>query len=234
MKKAISISEYLFVALLVLLPFGVLLSSCFGYEFKLADDTIFAVLTAVLSVGLVVLCAIAKDFPGSRTNTVLLGVSPLLALINAAFYLYVSSSVWVVVCMLICVGCCFYLAVRFGKPKSFRIVSLVLSVLLVLPVGFIGFGFLFFGNIGQDAVIQTVESPNSAYYAEVLDSDQGALGGYTLVTVHETKSINAVVFRISKKPQDIYYGDWGEFQDMEVSWKSENCLIINSVEYPIE
>lgn len=234
MKKAISISAYLFIALLVLLPLGVLVSSCFGYEFELAVDTVFAVITALLAVGVTVLCSVAKSVSENRIDTVLFALSPLLALINAAFYLYVSSSVWVVVSMLICVGCCFYLVARYGKPKSFRIVSLVLSVLLVLPVGFIGFGFLFFGNIGQDAVIQTVESPNGAYYAEVLDSDQGALGGYTLVNVHETKSINAVVFRISKKPQDIYYGDWGEFQDMEVYWKSENCLIINSVEYPIE
>ena len=109
------------------------------------------------------------------------------------------------------------------------ILALVIFVLTVLPVTFFGFISLIFRNFGENTVVQTVESPDGAYYAEVIDSDQGALGGDTIVDVYEK-----VFFNISKKSQRVYQGDWGEFRDMEIYWKDEHCLVINSTEYTIE
>ena len=80
----------------------------------------------------------------------------------------------------------------------------------------------------------SVESPNETYYAEVIDSNQGALGGNTFVDVYENKGLNAIIFTISKKPQRIYQGDWGEFEYMAISWKNDHCLVINSVSYEIK
>ena len=105
---------------------------------------------------------------------------------------------------------------------------------MILPIGFFGFIALIFGNFGQNTVVQSVESPNGIYYAEVIDSDQGALGGDTLVDVYENKGIDTLIFKISKEPQRIYHGDWGEFYDMELYWKDDYCLVINSVEYTIK
>lgn len=105
---------------------------------------------------------------------------------------------------------------------------------MILPIGFFGFIALIFGNFGQNTVVQSVESPNGIYYAEVIDSDQGALGGDTLVDVYENKGIDILIFKISKEPQRIYHGDWGEFNDMELYWKYDYCLVINSVEYTIK
>ena len=31
-----------------------------------------------------------------------------------------------------------------------------------------------------------------------------------------------------------YFGEWGEFENMQNYWKDDNCLVINSVEYRIE
>ena len=47
-------------------------------------------------------------------------------------------------------------------------------------------------------------------------------------------SLDLFIFRITKNPQRIYRGDWGEFEDMEIFWKDENCLVIDSVEYSVE
>ena len=99
---------------------------------------------------------------------------------------------------------------------------------------FISFIFLTFGNIGQNTVVQTIESPNGEYYAQVIDSDQGALGGDTLVDVYQKSGINAFLFKIEKKPQRVYWGDWGEFENMQIYWKDDNRLVINSVEYEIK
>lgn len=66
-----------------------------------------------------------------------------------------------------------------------KIVSLVLSALMVLPIGFLSFIVLIFGDIGQNTVVQTVDCPSGEYYAQVINSDQGALGGDTFVDVYK-------------------------------------------------
>ena len=157
-----------------------------------------------------------------------------LSLINAVFYIFKCSQICVIVSVLLSAGCCCYLTVKYGKPLILKVVALVLSALIILPIGFFSFIALIFGNIGQNRVVQTVESPSSKYYAQVIDSDQGALGGNVLVDVYEKSKINAILFKIEKKPQRVYFGDWDEFENMQIHWKDDNCLVINSVEYEIE
>ena len=70
--------------------------------------------------------------------------------------------------------------------------------------------------------------------AQVIDSDQGALGGNTIVDVDEKGSFNLLLFRIEKKPQRVYLGEWGEYEGMQIHWKDDDCLVINSVEYELE
>lgn len=82
--------------------------------------------------------------------------------------------------------------------------------------------------------MKTVESPSGKYYAQVIDSDQGALGGDTLVDVYQDCEKTALIFKVDKKPQRVYSGDWGEFENMQIDWKDDNCLVINSVEYEIQ
>ena len=86
----------------------------------------------------------------------------------------------------------------------------------------------------ENTVVKTVESSSGEYYAQVIDSDQGALGGDTLVKVYQDRGINALIFKIEKKLQRVYFGEWGEFNNMKIHWKDNNCLVINSVEYEIE
>lgn len=117
---------------------------------------------------------------------------------------------------------------------TLKVVALVLSALMILPICFFSFIALIFGNIGQNTVVQTVESPSGKYYAQVIDSDQGALGGDTLVDVYKKSGINSILFKIENKPQRVYFGEWGEFGNMQIHWKDDNCLVINSVEYEIE
>ncbi len=105
---------------------------------------------------------------------------------------------------------------------------------MVLPIGYFSFIALIFFNIGQNTVVKTVESPSGKYYAQVIDSDQGALGGDTFVDVYEKSRINAVILKVEKVPQRVYTGDWGEFENMQIYWKDDGCLVINSNEYEIE
>lgn len=234
MKKIISILAYVLLAFIVFLPITMMLFSCLGYTFKLTSYSLFAIITALIAVSTVALSVKAKEFIQNSAVPVLLALSAPLSLINAVFYILECGTTSVIVSMLICICCCCYLTVKHGKPLVFKITCLVLSALMLLPVGFLSFLALAFGNLGENLVVQTAESPNGAYYAEVINSDQGALGGDTLVDVYENKEIDVLIFKISKKSQRVYHGEWGEFENMTIYWKNENCLVIDSVEYVIE
>ena len=234
MKKAISILIGLLFTLTILYPAGVITTVCFGYNFELISVSVFAIAIAALSACIVVLDLVFKNTHENNTIRILLAIITPLSLINAVFYIFESPQIWVIMSTFISAGCCCYLTVKYGKPLALKVVALVLSALMILPIGFFSFIALIFCNIGQNTVVQTVESPSGKYYAQVIDSDQGALGGDTLVDVYKKSGINLIIFKIEKKPQRVYFGDWGEFNNMQIHWKDDNCLVINSVEYEIE
>lgn len=234
MKKVVSFLMWLLFILTTLYPAGVLITACFGYGFELISISAFAIVLAVLSVCIVVLDNVHKNTLENKALRILLAIISPFSLINAVFYIFEYPKVWVIAGVLISAGCCFYLTIKYGKPLALKIIALVLSALMVLPIGFISFILLIFGNIGQNTIVKTVESPSGKYYAQVIDSDQGALGGDTLVVVYEKSGINAILFKIEKKPQRVYFGEWGEFNNMQIYWKDDECLIINSTEYPIK
>jgi hypothetical protein len=128
----------------------------------------------------------------------------------------------------------FALAFAYGSGVFLKgvLVGLTsLALVLLLPL----MGFLLIFSFGQDTVVQTVYSPEATYYAEVIDSDQGALGGDTLVEVYNTKKkIELFFLTVQKNPQRVYFGEWGEFQTMKLEWESEQILLINGWPNEIE
>lgn len=231
MKKTGPGLIYLLLALTILYPAGTLIAAYWGYRFELISVSAFAITIAVLSI---YTAHVFKSAIEDKASQILLILITPLSLINAVFYILACSRVWVIVSVLISAGCCCYLTVKHGKPLAIKIPALVLSALMVLPIGFFSFIALVFGNIGKNTVVQTVASPGGKYYAQVIRSDQGALGGDTLVDVYENSGINAILFAIEKKPKKVYIGDWGEFEYMQIYWEDDGCLVINSVAYKIE
>lgn len=233
MKKAMLILMCLLFAATIFAPVGALVSSCLGYTFELASVSAFAVVLAALSVCVATLSFALKSAVKSRAICVLLAMITPLSLINAVFCLFRCGRIGVVVCVLISAGCCCLLTIRHGRPRALKAVALTLSGLMVVPIGCLCFIALTFGGIGQNTVVQTIESPSGRYYAEVMDSDQGALGGDTFVDVYQQGGVNTILFKAQKKPQRVYAGDWGEFETMQIHWKSDDCLVINAAAYEI-
>ena len=234
MKKAISGLILLLFALTGLYPAGTLIAACFGYNFEVINVPVFSVIIALLSVCAVILDLVFKYVNESKPIQVLMVVIAPLSLLNAVFCIFECPKIAVAVSAFVSFACCCFLTVKHGEPLVLKALVLVLSGLMVLPISFLCFIALIFGDFGKNTVTQTVESPSGKYYARVIDSDQGALGGDTFVDVYEKKGINAIIFKIEKKPQRIYSGDWGEFEYMEIHWEDDGCLMINSVEYEIE
>lgn len=238
MKKAATVLSSLLFALTILFPAGVLVSDYFGYTFAPISSFTFAIITAILSVCTVGFRLQIEDAIESKTLRVLLAMITPFSLVNAVFCIvlciYKYSITGVIISVFVSAGCCCLLTVKYGKPLVLKIIALVLSALMVLPIGFFSFITWFSGSIIQDTVVRTVESPSGKYYAEVVDNDRGALGGNTFVDVYEKSGMDCIIFKIEKWPQRVYEGKWGEFENMEIYWKNEQCLIINSVEYEIE
>lgn len=234
MKKTLSILICLLFALTILYPVGVIVTACLGYRFELMSVSAFAIAIFALSVCIVILDRIRKSTLDNKAIQIICAIITPLSLVNAVLYIFECPHFWVIASVSLSAGCCCYLTVQYGKPFSLRIITLILSALMILPIGFFSFIAQIFGNIGQNTVVKTVVSPSGKYYAQVIDSDQGALGGDTLVDVYQECGINAFLFQIKTKPQRVYIGDWGEFDNMQIHWKNENCLIINSVEYEID
>lgn len=181
MKKAISILMCVLLSLTILYPAGVVITACFGYSFELISVSAFAIALAVLSVCIVILDLVFKNQLESKMVQILPAIITPLSLINAVFYIFECPQILVIASVLLSAGCCCYLTVKYGNPLTLKVVTLVLSALMILPICFFSFIALIFGNIGQNTVVQTVESPSGKYYAQVIDSDQGALAEIPLL-----------------------------------------------------
>ena len=134
---------------------------------------------------------------------------------------------------LVLLCCAFFLIYKHGRGTVIKTVFAILSLLCICFLCVILFFRLLFGSFGENTVVMTVRSPNKEYYAEVIDSDQGALGGNTFVDVYEKSIIETPVLTVCKKPKRIYSGKWGDYKKMQIYWKDDTCVVINSVEYKI-
>ena len=118
--------------------------------------------------------------------------------------------------------CSITLTVVYGKPKWAEILISALSILLTAFLLFCG--LIFF--LPENTARQVVTSPKGTYQAEVFDRDGGAAGGATIVRVRNTGSLNLLIYKVSAMPKQVYNGHWGEFYDMQLTWKDEKHLVI--------
>ena len=111
---------------------------------------------------------------------------------------------------------------RKNYDEQQRFLNAILSLFSLFP-------------IGRNSVVQSLPSPGGTYCAQVIDSDQGALGGDTIVEVYEPqKRVNLLLIELRKDPQLVYLGNWGEFENMNLRWESEQVLLINGRSYEVE
>ena len=232
MKKAATILSCLLFALTLLFPAGVFTAIHFGYMFEPTSCFAFALITAILSVCTVAVSFQTEDAIQSRVLRVLFAIITPFSLFNVSLYIvlciYNCNISGVIISAFVSAGCCCFLTVKYGKPLILKIIVLVLSAFMALPISFNGFVISVFTH---NTVLQTVESPDGKYYAEVIVSDHGALGGDTVVDVYEKSGIDCI---IRKWPQNVYSGNWTSHINMEIYWKDEQSLVINAVEYAIE
>lgn len=233
MKRTISILSYVLIVFVAIVPLGIIALSRFGYTFTDFSVSAFVVVDAALAVCVVALIEVYEKTIKNKTIYILLALVMPLSLVNVFVCLQRHSHVLVLISGWVCICCCGYLTIKYAKPMILKIVALTIAGLLALPISLFSLFAVFF-PIGQNTVVKTVESPSGRYYAQVIDSDQGALGGNTIVNVHKKSTVNLILLQIEKEPQRVYFGEWGEFKNMNIYWKDDSCIVINSVKYKIE
>lgn len=221
------------LVLTVFYPVGCAAAACFGCIMTVPSVAVYAFVTAFLSVCAVIIGFFDKEKAASKSAMAVSAVLPPLSLVGAIFCVIKCSTAFVAVCCLVSAVCSVTLAIRNGKPFVLKTVSLSFAALLIIPAGFIMTVILLFGKLSANTVVRTVGSPSGHYYIEVVDSDQGALGGDTRVELNE-RVLDLGIFGIQKKPRRLYTGHYGEYSDMEIYWKDDSCVVINSVGYGVD
>ena len=119
------------------------------------------------------------------------------------------------------------------KSSWVRAISLLLCflVVVILPI----YCVFIFTAIGarDDAVVQTSVSPQGTYVAEVIERDQGALGGDTVVAVRRNKKLFFAVCEVRPSAQEIYRGGFGEAATLCIQWHSDSVLQIQGETYSV-
>lgn len=235
MKKAINVLICLLLAFILFYPIGYFVFLFSGYSFEISSFTAYSIILILLSVSLTVVGIIYSE----RLNTVMivfLSVMLLMSVINAAMCIYhCHNNVLFIISVLLSIGCSLFMAIKHIKNTVLKIVMLSLFGVGLLFFAKVTFFLWIFSNIGAENIIETYESPSGKYYANLIDDDQGALGGATDVYIYEKdRKIDLFVFRAEKKPQSIYVGRWGEYKNAKIEWKDDNCIIINSKEYNVD
>lgn len=113
------------------------------------------------------------------------------------------------------------LNIIFIEAKLNKVLSVVMGIVLFLLFLLIPFSLLanYFGDIVKNEEIKRIYSPNEDYALSIINNDQGALGGSTIIyLLNERDNRDYYFFTISKKNKMVYQGKWGEWENLNINW----------------
>lgn len=115
--------------------------------------------------------------------------------------------------------------------KAAAVFSALAGVLVGMFVGLMAL----FSDFSYTEVLKTLASPSGDFEARVIDVDQGALGGETLVDVRDCRfSLDFGFCVIRRRDRRVYTGPWGEGEKMEIAWRGDESLIVGGHAYQLD
>ena len=216
----------------VLFPVIVGLSRIFGYTLRAGNSIIYTAAATALYVFCTVRLLRSKDKQIGTAAMIALSVTLLLNQLQTLYFIiYVfkaESSIFSMLLLAFWFWVTVIVAAAYVKYTALKVVFYILSGLLVLPIGL----FLLLSGFGSVEVVSTTVSPGGAWCAEVVESNEGALGGSMTVDVYRCKdSFSIGSFEFRKDEAEIYHGGWGSVRD--VDWTDDEHLSINNSTYKI-
>ncbi len=198
-----------------------------AYNVHFNGKAVYIVLTMLLTAiaaGLAVLLSIKR----SRVGIVLTMGAFLASMAN----LVIFSDYIVIACMGMI--CAYVLLIRQVPRITAVITTVVMSVILTVAVFFIMYIGAFSGIGGENTVYKEVLSPDGRFTAQIVISDQGAMGGNTRVELdYNELDKKFLCFELEKKTARLYSGKYAEYQVIAVEWQDAVTLLINGEEYRV-
>ena len=197
---------------LILLPLGKVIGAITGYGIMIVDPI------GAAGVAALIMAVYIFSKPSDRQ----LRVIPYLVAANWLVFFFEGSLGALIITLI-----CFFLSIIFvglAKKDAWHIfMSLCLAFIMIVGTGF---SFVFSG-ISAENTVYSIDSPDKRYYAEVVDVDEGALGGSTVVRVCAYREVDLGFIKIGKVPERVYLGEWGEGESLKVIWTEEGKLQVN-------
>ena len=231
MRRCTTAAVVLCFAALLFYPLVGTLCFVFGLTLQMTSWTLWSVGLAALSVLCLVLLCHNSDAQPKPIRVIAVSLLPQ-SMINAIAIWYVAFR-WITVgSMFVCIFCTLAIGTICIAPKGIKNSSFLASGLMAFPLAAVLVFSSLFSSFGLREVIQTIPSPSGAQWAEIINDDQGALGGATYVEV-QGHGVNLLFCTIRPKTLRIYTGSYGEYMDLSVAWKDNACLVIEGQEYPL-
>lgn len=210
----------------LLFPAIILLTKLLQLTLKIESGLAYAAITTVVYYTIGILLLINKGKGIGKAPSVLLAVTLLLNQINALFFIFTVENMFAMFLVASWFVLTVVIVAVYVNNVGLKATFYALSGVLVLPICL----FILLSDFGSNTVLAHEISPDNTYCAEVIDNDQGALGGATILNVYkydESFSIGSFDFR--KNQKRIYYGRWGEYKSLR--WSDNDHLTLNEATY---
>lgn len=218
------------IALELLWPALELLSTLCGMEFYFRSEAAYLLL---VTIGTLYLTVKLHRWESAPSKVLCLSLFPL-TIVAGFFQILLMGTIFAVplsIANCICAGLLFS---KYVPNRWYKYLMTFFCTLLLLAFGFMSFLDLTFGRIGVQIIEQEVHSPDGKKTAQLINDDQGALGGNTFIYIRYQDLIPLGFGGIRKTSVEVHRGPWGQFQDITLGWQDENTLLVNSTPIPIE
>ena len=219
---------FLFFLLAFLFPGICLLSRLFDYTLLIGSGRLFSYVCTLLFFLLGILLLVHKGDDIGSASAFLLCPCPLLNQIHVLLTIRYTDDILAILPVLLWILLSISVVSKFVEKLRWKLPFYLLSGLLAVPIVL----FLPFIGFGAKTVLAHEPSPDGLYCAEVVDHDEGALGGSTNLFVYrEDQSFSLGSFSFCKAHRQIHSGPWGEFKSL--SWIDGETLSMNDKVYDI-
>ena len=235
-KLLINLLISLLFSFTIALPIGFVIVYALDYSIVVMNYEFLAIMMAAVAANLVVFSLKNDNICNNRLIKVMMSFVLPGSLLFYSFCLLGIDSIFGFVFSFLYVICCGALTIIHGSPLVFKIITTVISFMLMIPIILITwFAFIFtLVDFVSVKTLQTLDSPDSKYVASIIERDEGALGGSTTVDVCENFKVSLLLFEIRKKSRSLYEGHLGEGDNLKVYWKDNETLTINSLDYKVK
>lgn len=233
MRKFIDqIPKFVAAALAAFCILGILFYWC-GYRLvPLGGEILFLLLALLLLIGAVWLRAHAhwRHFTLERSNRICTILIPLLALV-AFLFSVISQLPFTFILPLATI---LFVAISAGLLlRTGNVAAGLCHTVLSLPALWICFVGILFWNFGVEYRSAPVPSPDGKYTAQVIISDQGALGEETYIAVTHGMELHLGLFTLEPLPEKTFIPDHYEHTHVHLAWEDNTSVRIENSVYKV-